>query len=1119
MIAKLNQNLLNAGSFLIGATIFSNFLNFSFNAFLGNKLSFEQYSLVTLINTLSYIGIVVFGAISATVNHRVAYLIARNGKGAGNLFYRRAMKRSLRVVAIMTLIWLISIRALSNFFNLSSILPLVLLLPVLIFSTLGAISGGFMKGRFKFYYIGLFFILEAVTKFLFSLLFVSSGHANFTYIAIPASIVLSSIITVVIALFQSQTTHKDHTVSYRFPKWFFISALLTGLSTNAFLTFDVIITKHYFSETNAGMYAFLALIGKMIFFFGSLFNEFVIPFVSRDQGARRDPNRSFYFIFLLTSLFSFGAYFGLIILGPVILPLIFGDKVTQILPYIGTYGLGITLYTITNSILIYHLARKHYLFSFVTLAMTTVMLFGIVDFHRSIQEVINVLLITSCINLVVIVVLHFLQRNGGFIVANMIDLFGLVFPISQPKLINGKKRILIFNWYDIKHVWAGGAEYYIHNLAKKLVENGHNVTIFCGNDGRNVRYETIDSIRIIRRGGLFTVPIWAFLYFVFRFRNSYDLIIDSAKGVPFFTPLYTKKPIISLVCHLHQEMFRRGLKFPLSRVAMYLEEVAFPVIYKKVHMLTISESTKQAMEEVGFGSIKPITIIEPGVEIKKALIKKTTHPSLIYVGRLRDYKNLDVAIKAVAGLVKSHPNLQFTIAGDGEAKDKLVRLVHKLKLEKWIIFKGKVTEEEKAFLFTQSWVALHPSEVEGWGITNIEANICGTPVIASDVPGLRDSVIQNQTGILVPLRNVAALSQAIDNVISHSRLRMALSRKATKWGLNFSWDRSSHMGMRLVNYFFINSSPLNFSKNMLLKRRGNKKLTITIGIPAFNEEKNILNLLRSCLVQKSKYFTIDKVILSIDGSTDGTNSVANRVHDYRLMVINNPTRQGIARGLNQIIKNANSDILITLDADIEIKDSDFFEQLVQPLVLLDIDLTSSSIKELDSTNYFQNILSTSIKLKDVLYTRFKKGNNIYTCHGLARAYSKRFYKKLHFPVSIGNDMFTYLKCKSLKLKYQYAPKAEAWYKLPSTFADHQKQSIRFLAHNEREQKKYFKSDFVDSEVKIPTSEYLRACIDALPIIVRNPITTMCYLVTHAITRLNMRGKKTNHMWEIAVSSK
>jgi glycosyltransferase involved in cell wall biosynthesis len=213
--------------------------------------------------------------------------------------------------------------------------------------------------------------------------------------------------------------------------------------------------------------------------------------------------------------------------------------------------------------------------------------------------------------------------------------------------------------------------------------------------------------------------------------------------------------------------------------------------------------------------------------------------------------------------------------------------------------------------------------------------------------------------------------------------------------------------------------------------------TITVGIPVYNEGLNIERLLKSIYLQKSKKIRIREIIVTSDGSSDDT--VEKAVHSaqksIKLIVIDNKDRKGISRGLNQIIKRSRTDVLVTLDGDIQIRDSFFIEKLVEPIISGKADFTSSATAELKPVSSVAKALAVSMKIKRGLFSSFADGNNLYTCFGLARGYSKKFYQRLNFKVSVGNDMYSYLSCLSLGLTFVHAKKATAYYRVPETFID------------------------------------------------------------------------------------
>ncbi|OGM25942.1 hypothetical protein A2627_02340 [Candidatus Woesebacteria bacterium RIFCSPHIGHO2_01_FULL_39_28] len=299
-----------------------------------------------------------------------------------------------------------------------------------------------------------------------------------------------------------------------------------------------------------------------------------------------------------------------------------------------------------------------------------------------------------------------------------------------------------------------------------------------------------------------------------------------------------------------------------------------------------------------------------------------------------------------------------------------------------------------------------------------------------------------------------------------------------------------------------------------------KSRGLTIGIPAFNEEANIGKLLKYLLAQRSSGFEIKEIIVSSDASVDRTVSVIKSFQDRRIIVIDNKgERQGIARGLNQIILKANGDILVTLDADIRIEDNEFLLKLIRPILQGKADLTSSAIKELVPNTRFAKILNISMVLKDVLFKVFKNGDNVYTCHGLARAYSSKFYRGLNFPVSIGNDMYCYLACISKGYLYKYVSESVVWYKLPENFSDHQNQSLRFFV-TQKEMEKIFGNEFVKLQTNISPAVYFKAVLLSLPVLVKNPLDSIVYFFVQLFLRLRPKPDSARKQaWNIVASSK
>jgi glycosyltransferase involved in cell wall biosynthesis len=162
-----------------------------------------------------------------------------------------------------------------------------------------------------------------------------------------------------------------------------------------------------------------------------------------------------------------------------------------------------------------------------------------------------------------------------------------------------------------------------------------------------------------------------------------------------------------------------------------------------------------------------------------------------YLGRIERYKRLDVMLKAVAPLVSRYPELEIAVIGRGRDRERIERLAQQLGLSSRTRFLGFVDDDERDRWLAESRVCVCASEKEGWGLTVIEANAVGTPVVASDAPGLRDSVRDGDTGWLVPTGDAAAFGARIAALLAADEAAEAMARRGVEWSRRFDWDTSA----------------------------------------------------------------------------------------------------------------------------------------------------------------------------------------------------------------------------------------------------------------------------------------------------------------------------------------
>jgi len=352
-------------------------------------------------------------------------------------------------------------------------------------------------------------------------------------------------------------------------------------------------------------------------------------------------------------------------------------------------------------------------------------------------------------------------------------------------------RVLVFNWKDLKHPGAGGAEVLTYENAKRWVKKGCDVTWFAAAFDGCKKQEEIDGIKIVRAGNKYTVYNEARKFYKHH-AGKFDIVIDETNTRPFFAKDFVKDAgVVFFIHQLAKEWWFYETRFPMNAVGYFLEPFWLRR-YSNYPTVTVSASTQNDLFDLGF---KDVRIIPEGISFKpfKRIPEKSEKPVIIYLGRLNRGKRILLALKAFEKVVE-HVNAEFWIVGDGYLRKEIEkRAVDGVKLF------GKVSEEKKIELLSKAWLQVNPSVREGWGINVIEGNACGAPCIAFDVPGLRDSIRDGETGLLVKKDGDAdELAKAIIRVLKDDKLRERLSKNSLKWAKMFSWDKSAKEFMKIL---------------------------------------------------------------------------------------------------------------------------------------------------------------------------------------------------------------------------------------------------------------------------------------------------------------------------------
>jgi glycosyltransferase involved in cell wall biosynthesis len=352
-------------------------------------------------------------------------------------------------------------------------------------------------------------------------------------------------------------------------------------------------------------------------------------------------------------------------------------------------------------------------------------------------------------------------------------------------------RILVLNWQDYRNPQAGGAELHLKEVFSRIVAQGHSVDLLCSSWGDAPQRVNLDGIEVHRIGKRQTYPFLAHGYYATKLAaNKYDVVIEDLNKVPLYTPLWGVRKLVALVHHLFGATVFREAPLPLA-AAVWLSEIPLGALYRGIPFQAVSVSTADDLVTRGIprGSIRVIYNGVDSVRLTPDPEERSQTPLFVYLGRLKKYKRVDIVIRAFAEL--NVPGAKLEIAGTGDYRARLEGLVKSLDLTDRVKFLGFIPEDEKIHLLRRAWASTLASPKEGWGISNLEAAACATPVIASNSPGIRESVIDGETGFLVPQEDASAMTAAMRGIVESPSLVSSLGAAGRRYAETFTWDRAA----------------------------------------------------------------------------------------------------------------------------------------------------------------------------------------------------------------------------------------------------------------------------------------------------------------------------------------
>lgn len=351
-------------------------------------------------------------------------------------------------------------------------------------------------------------------------------------------------------------------------------------------------------------------------------------------------------------------------------------------------------------------------------------------------------------------------------------------------------RVLLVNWQDRENPQAGGAEIHLHEIFGRLATGGHDVRLLCGGWPGCPPRARLDGIDVYRVGHRHTFPFLAHRAYDAGHTGWANILVEDINKVPLYTPRWNAQHTAALVPHLFGSTAFHELTAPLA-AAVWLAERPLGRAYAHIPFQAISESTADDLAHRGIPR-SSVTVIYPGIDTVAYTPDedgRSPTPVFAYLGRLKKYKGVHLVIRAFAAMAV--PGAVLEIAGAGDYRTSLESLAQSLDLGERVRFLGRISEAEKLALLRRAWALVFASPKEGWGITNLEAAACATPVVASNSPGIRESVRDGETGFLVPHGDVAAMADAMRRVAASRNLVTSLGHAARAFSETFTWERAA----------------------------------------------------------------------------------------------------------------------------------------------------------------------------------------------------------------------------------------------------------------------------------------------------------------------------------------
>jgi glycosyltransferase involved in cell wall biosynthesis len=360
--------------------------------------------------------------------------------------------------------------------------------------------------------------------------------------------------------------------------------------------------------------------------------------------------------------------------------------------------------------------------------------------------------------------------------------------VPKDDVLNGKE-VVFLSWRDTHNPEGGGAERYLEIIAAGLAEQGARVTIFCAAHAAAPPEETVGGVRFVRRGTKLSVYLEGMRALRRGDLGDPDVVVDVQNGMPFFSRLVTRRPVVVLVHHVHREQWPVVYPGLTGRIGWFIERRVAPLLYRRSQYVAVSRATRTELRTLGVRGPR-VAVVHNGTDpVVPVGHGKSEAPMVAVVGRLVPHKRVEHAIDAVLELRERHQGLRLHVVGGGWWEARLHEYAAQRGAGDSVVFEGHVDEARKHEVYERAWLLALPSLKEGWGLVVGEAGMHGTPTVAyREAGGTQESVVDGYSGVLADDR--AGFTRAIEVLLEDGEQRARLGRGAQVTSHAFTWGHA-----------------------------------------------------------------------------------------------------------------------------------------------------------------------------------------------------------------------------------------------------------------------------------------------------------------------------------------